>query len=185
MDTKNSFRLLFLPAALIMGICFGTLAAIRTDTSALFSAASESIASPTLMPDSFFKAIRQNGLSVALLCILSTTILGILPSAFLLAIRGYAIGKTVGALVTTFGLRGFWAAVCGVFPHNLFYIPFFCLLGICGLRFSQRLMENGKKARLSQYFLSAAIMTLPILFGCVVEGYISAPLIKSILGTYL
>lgn len=185
MDTKNSFRMLFLPAALILGICLGTLAAIRTDTSALFSAASESIASPTLMPDSFFKAIRQNALSIVLLCILSTTILGILPSAFLLAVRGYAIGKTVGALVIAFGLRGFWASVCGVFPHNLFYIPFFCLLSFCGFRFSHRLMENSKKARLSEYFLSAAIVTLPILFGCAVEGYVSAPLLKSILGTYL
>jgi len=124
-------------------------------------------------------------LSAALLCIFGTTVLGVLPSAVLLALRGYAVGKTVGALVTTFGLRGFCAAVCGIFPHNLFYVPFLCLLAICGFRFSRRLLEGSTGGRLAEYLLSAAFLSLPILFGCVVEGYVSAPLLKSILGTYL
>ncbi len=187
MDTKSKFWLLCMPAAVIAGICLGTVAAARTDSSALFAAAAESMAAPTLMPDSFFKALRQNALAAALLCIFGTTVLGALPSAFLLTLRGYAVGKTVGALVSAFGFRGFFAAVCGVFPHNLLYVPFLCLLAVCGTRFSRRLLvgEGRMRGQLAGYLLSAALLTLPVLLGCLVEGYVSAPLLKSILGTYL
>lgn len=185
MDTKTKFWLFCMPAAVVVGICLGTVAAARTDTSSLFTAAAESMASGTLMPDSFFKALRQNTLAAGLLCVFGTTVLGALPSAFLLTLRGYAVGKTVGALVATFGFRGFWAAVCGVLPHNLLYIPFLSLLAVCGTRFSRRLLCGEGKRQLTGYLLSAAILTLPVILGCVVEGYVSAPLLKSILGTQL
>jgi len=176
-----------MPVAVIAGICLGTVAAARTDTSSLFAAAAESMASEAMMPDSFFKALRQNVLAAGLLCVFGTTVLGVIPSAILLTLRGYAVGKTVGALVATFGFRGFGAAVCGVFPHNLLYIPFLSLLAVCGTRFSRRLMhgEGKKRGQLAGYLFSAALLTLPVLLGCVVEGYISAPLLKSILGPHL
>ncbi len=187
MDTKNKIWMLCIPAALIAGICLGAVTAAQTDTTALFSAASESLHSPTMMMDSFLHALQQNIAVSALLCIFGTTVLGALPSAFLLGLRGYTIGKTVGALVLSYGFRGFFAAVCGVLPHNLLYVPFLCLLGICGTRFSLRLLHREGKPRgqLAGYLVSAALLSLPIVLGCLVEGYVSAPLLKSILGAHL
>ncbi len=187
MDTKNKLWMLFMPAALLAGICLGTVAAVKTDTSSLFTAAAESMQSPTLMVDSFFRALKQNAAIAVLLCIFGTTVLGAIPSAFLLGLRGFAIGKTVGALILSYGVRGFFASVCGVFPHNLFYVPFLCLLAICGTRFSLRLLHREGKphGQLSGYLLSAAFLTLPIILGCLVEGYVSAPLLKAILESHL
>ncbi len=187
MDTKSKLWFLCMPAALIAGICIGTAAAVRTDSSALFSAAAESLSSPTLMLDSFSKALRQNATAAALLCIFGTTILGGIPSAFLLCMRGYAVGHAVGALVASYGLRGFFAAVCGIFPHNLIYVPFLCLLAVSGAQFSRRLLlrEGGNRGQLAAYLLSSLFLTLPIALGCLVEGYISAPLLQSILGSHL
>jgi len=187
MHSKNTFLFLCMPAALIAGICLGTVASARSDSSALFSAAAESIASSPLCLDSFLKALRQNAIAAALLCIFGTTVLGVLPSAFLLCMRGYAVGKAVGALVASFGFRGFFAAVCGVFPHNLIYVPFLCLLAVHGARFSKRLLfrEGKSRGQLTTYLLSSLFLTLPLILGCLVEGYISAPLLKSVLGAHL
>lgn len=187
MDAKYKLWFLIMPAALLAGICLGSISAANMDGTALFLAARDSLASPSFMADSFFKAIRQNAGSAALLCIFGTTFLGTLPSAVLLGIRGYGLGQTVGTLVSAFGFRGFFAAVCGIFPHNLLYVPFLCLLSMCGARFSRRLLERDHDARrhLASYLFSALLLSVPILLGCLIEGYISAPLLRNILGSVL
>ncbi len=172
------------PAAILAGICLGAVAAARGDSGTLFSAAAESLSSATLCFDSFKKALGQSVLAVTLLCVFGTTVLGALPASCLLCFRGYAVGKTVGALVGNYGLRGFFAALCGVFPHNLFYIPCLCLLSIHGTRFSRRLLSRqvqGKR-QLTSYFLASLFLSIPMFFGCALEGYVSAPLLRWILG---
>lgn len=187
MDTKYKLWFLIMPAAILAGICLGSISVAKTGGAALFTTAHASFASPSLMTDSFVKAIRQNAGSAALLCVFGTSFLGALPSAVLLGIRGYGLGQTVGALVSAFGFRGFFAAVCGIFPHNLIYVPVLCLMSMCGARFSQRLLCRDHDARrhLVSYFGAVLLLAIPMLLGCLIEGYVSAPLLRNMLGSVL
>ena len=183
MSSKYKLWFLIMSVAFIVGICSGSFQAVRTDSSAFFIAASESLHSPTLMMDSFLKAIRQSALHIALFCIFGTTFIGAVPSAVLLGVRGYGLGQTVGALVSAFGFRGFLAASIGVFPHHILYVPFFCLLSVFGAGFSGQLLSESRDAsrRLPTFFLTTLLLAVPILCGCLIEGYVSAPLLRSIL----
>ncbi len=176
-----------MPCAVFAGLLLGAASACRAETGALFVAAAESFASPALASESFLHALWQNGGLAVLLILLGTSLLGGLPMAFLLGLRAYAAGFAVSALVSAYGGRGFLAAVCGIFPHHLFYIPFLCLLAIHSVRFAVRLSDkkNSAPARLSSYLLSSLLLTLPIFLGCLVEGYISAPLLRAVLGAYV
>ncbi len=185
MYKKGTLLLLSFPAAILVGICLGAIAAGTSRDYALFSTAKESFSSATLCLDSLKKALWQNGVTACFLFVFGTTLLGTLPSAFLVGFRGYALGNAVGALVSTFGFRGFLAAVCGVFPHNLLYIPFLCALGISGSRFSARLRGTREKRPLLSYCLSSLFLSLPILAGCMVESFVSAPLLRAILSPCL
>ncbi len=187
MQIKDRLLYIAMPAALFAGILLGATFACRTDTGVLFGAAKESFASASLSSDSFVHALVQNLSFAALLFFLGTTVLGPFPSVFLLAARGYAVGFSVSALVSSFGLRGFCAAVCGIFPHTALYIPFFCLLAMHGARFSGRLLrrDTHKPVHFPGYIFSSLILTLPVLLGCFWEGYISAPLLRAILGAHV
>ena len=187
MQIKDRLFYIVMPAALFSGLLLGATFACRTDTTALFTSAKESFASPTLPMDSFVQALFQNLSFSALLFFLGTTVLGPLPAALLLGARGYAVGFSVAALVASFGFRGFCAALCGIFPHTALYIPFFCFLAMHGARFSGKLLKGGtpKPVHLPGYIFSSLILTLPILLGCFWEGYISAPLLRTILGAHV
>lgn len=182
MNPKTRLLFLAVPAAFVAGISIGAVFSARCDTAQLFSAAKESFSSPTLFSDSLGKALRQNLVSAFLLWIFGTTPLGSLPTAVLMGVRGFSVGQAVGALVHTFGFRGFFAAVSGIFPHNLLYAPFLCLLAMFSIRYS--LGEDRQRSLLS-YTITACILTLPVLLGCFVEGYISAPLFRAVLGAYV
>lgn len=179
----KSIRYVYLsvPAAMLAGIVVGAILAAKKDHTALFLAAQSSLASPTLCIDSLLKALRQMGGAVFLLWVLGTTPLGSVPIVLVAGMRGGSLGFAIGALVGTYGLRGFFAALCGVFPHNLLYIPFLCLLSVYTLRFSLDKVRQ-KETPLFNYSLSILLLALPILLGCLVEGYLSAPLFRSILG---
>lgn len=183
MTKKYKLWFLIMPAAFLVGISLGSLSATKIDSAAFFATASESLTSPSLMADSFLKALRQNALHTVLFCIFGTTIIGAIPSAFLLGLRGFGLGQTVGALVSAFGFRGFLASSLGIFPHNLLYAPFFCLLSVFGAGFSSQLLSRDRDPRrhLVSYLLTALILAAPILVGCLIEGYISAPLMRNIL----
>ncbi len=182
MNPKKRLLYLAVPAAFVAGISIGAIFAVRRDAAPLFAAAKESLASPTLFSDSLIKALRQNLLTAFLLWIFGTTALGSIPSLLLTGIRGFSVGQAVGALVHAFGFRGFFAAVLGVLPHNLLYAPFLCLLAMFAVRYS---IGENRQRTLTKYTLTSFCLTLPVLLGCFVEGYISAPLLRSVLGTYL
>jgi len=182
MNPKTRLLFLAVPAALVAGISIGAVFSAHSDTASLFSAAKESFASPTLFSDSLGKALRQNLITVFLLWIFGTTPLGSLPAAIVVGVRGFSVGQAVGALVNCFGLRGFFAAVSGIFPHNLFYVPFLCLLAMFAIRYS---LGVDRQRSLFKYSITALLLALPVLLGCFVEGYISAPLFRAVLGAYV
>ncbi len=185
--TKYKLWFLIMPASFLLGICLGSLSAARIDTAAFFSTAADSLSSASLMADSVLKALRQNALHAVLFLIFGTTFIGAVPSAVLLGVRGYGLGQTVGALVAAFGFRGFLASALGIFPHNLLYVPFFCLLAVFGAGFSGQLLKKERNMRqnLASFFLISLFLAIPILCGCLIEGYVSAPLMRRILSSML
>lgn len=182
MNPKKRLLYLAVPAAFVAGISIGAVFAARHDPSLLFAAAKESFASPTLFSDSLIKALRQNLVTAFLLWIFGTTALGSAPTLLLMGIRGFSVGQAVGALVHAFGFRGFFAAVLGILPHNLLYAPFLCLLAMFAVRYS---IGENRQRPLYRYTMTAFCLTLPVLLGCFVEGYISAPLFRFVLGAYV
>lgn len=180
----TKFWFLIMPAALSAGILVGAYMAARmqpSDVEALFETVRINLTANSLSKSSFFHALLECGKAAALFFIFGTTVIGALPSVILLSIRGYAVGMSVGTLVRQFGVRGFFAAFGGIFPHSLFYIPCFVLMAVLSARFGLRFLRKETDGRVLPYCIAFLIITLFLLIGCFVEGYVSAPLLKQIL----
>ena len=175
-------------ASLCAGISCGAVVAARmgdADAATFFAAAAGNLSAAALTRQSFLHALLKSGRAAALFFVFGTTVVGGLPSVALLGVQGYAVGISVGVLVRAHGLRGFFAAAGGVLPHSLIFIPCYFLMATMGARFSLRRMHHEKDARILPYLTSFLVPTACLLVGSLVEGYISAPLLKSILHTAL
>lgn len=180
----TKFWFLVMPAALSAGILIGSFMAARmpaADTEAFFETVQRNLSVESLAKSSFLNAFLQSGKTAALLFIFGTTVIGAVPSAILLSVRGYAIGMSVGTLLRQFGLRGFFAALGGVFPHSIFYLPCLLLMATQSAKSALRLLKKEASGQFLQYVLIFLILFVFLLFGALVEGYISAPLLKRIL----
>ncbi len=181
---STKFRFFCLLAALSAGICCGAVWAARMGTdeiASFFAATAGNLTAQTLTKQSFLHALLKSGRAAALFFIFGTTVFGALPSLVLLGVQGYAVGISVGALVHAHGFRGFFAALGGVFPHSLIFIPCYFLMAMLGTRFSLRLMRREAGTRFFSYLVSFLVPFVCLFFGSLVEGYVSAPLLKSIL----
>lgn len=93
--------------------------------------------------------------TLLLVWLLGFTIIGVPFIVFILFMRGFVIGFTVGFLVQNFFLRGLAVALTAVLPHNLIVLPIYLTVCCAAVSFSLYLIK--KRTAAGQKLISAAI----------------------------
>lgn len=91
----------------------------------------------------------------------------ILPIIFLL--KGMSLGFTVGFLVNSFGLKGFFLSIGGIYPQNIFILS-----GLIGLgAIAMSLSKIRRRPNENETLLLYGFYSFLVLFGALVEGMLS------------
>lgn len=99
---------------------------------------------------------------------------------FMIGLRGFSVGFTVGFLVDRAALQGVLLALGSVLPHNLLVIPALIVAAVTGFSFSWLRFKGYLDKRpyplrkhALPYTLVSITMGLLMLFGSLVEAYIT------------
>jgi stage II sporulation protein M len=173
--------------AMVTGIFFGAFAAVRlgsSDLTVYTESINLSVAAPLKTTEGFLNSLLQNVKTIALFWFLGMTVIGSIPLVAVTFYKGYAIGFTVAVLVLQYKLSGLLAAIIGVLPHSIIFIPTYIILaGLC-VSFSSKLLADRKniKSLFLSYSLRTVFLLLVIALGSAVEGYLSSWFFKIALG---
>ncbi len=170
-------------AALFMGIIFGSTAAGKLSAEEVSEISSALTLSGEKSAHIFFKQSLFNNLILSF-CIWFSglTIAGIFLSVIIVMLKGYSVGLTVGSFLKIAGGRGFLAALGGVLPHNIIALSATVFLAMLSITFSKEITKGNIKKTFLVYTLASFILTAFMCVGSIVEGYISFPLLKIIVG---
>lgn len=155
--------------------------------------------------DSFFKVLSQeridsfillkhsmanNFQTIILIWILGITVIGLPIVIFIVVLRGFIVGFTVGFLINELGFKGFAFSMLAILPQNIFVIPGIIALAVFSINFSLKILTSRSKrnikfsflSELTSYSISTAILSLLIIVGSLVEAYITPIFMKLLLG---
>lgn len=155
--------------------------------------------------DSFFKVLSQekidsftllkhslanNFQTIVLIWILGITVIGLPIVIFIVVLRGFIVGFTVGFLINELGFKGFTFSMLTILPQNIFVIPGLIALAVLSINFSIKIITSKTKrgtkfsfiSELTSYSISTAILSLLIILGSFVEAYITPVFMKLLLG---
>ena len=126
-------------------------------------------------------SLLDNLKTVFMLWITGFIILGIPIIPIVVAIRGIAIGFTVGFLVNEFGVKGFLFSILGILPQNLLFIPSILVIAAIGMSYSLgsvknkriKYTKNGFHGNIRNYSILILILCVVMLGGCLIEAFIS------------
>ncbi|WIV10978.1 stage II sporulation protein M [Proteiniborus sp. MB09-C3] len=197
-NIKDNFILYFLLVlALMIGISAGAIT-----INVLNEEQSRSLIS---FLDSFFKVLSQekidsltllkhsfvnNFQTIILIWILGITVIGLPIVIFIVVLRGFIVGFTVGFLINELGLKGFTFSMLTILPQNIFVIPGIVALAVLSINFSIKIVTSKTKrgikfsfmSELTRYSISTAILSLLIIMGSLVEAYVTPIFMKLLLG---
>ncbi|SMC58520.1 stage II sporulation protein M [Sporomusa malonica] len=122
---------------------------------------------------------------IGLMWLLGFTIVGIPFVLFLVCLRGFVIGFTVGFLVNEYIMRGLLFAVVSVLPHNFLAVPAILATGVSATTFSLMLVRrNRSKDNLFYNSIAYSIFCLAMLVvmlgAALVEVYVSPVFMKTV-----
>jgi len=115
------------------------------------------------------------------------TYLGMLFIPLIVAFRGFCIGFTVAFLTENLVSNGFLLSLGSILPQNLIYVPVIIVMGAIGLNYSVLTLRNKHFKRFgtiqnlfATYALSALVLFILLIAGCIVESYITSQIIRMI-----
>lgn len=177
-----------------VGIVLGTYtikymnASYTTDLSSYFttfinSLGDKPIDSKILIMD----ILKKNMIIIAIILLLSFTIIGSPIILLVDLFRGFTLGYTFSFLITTFSGKGIWIALASIIPQNLFYIPFFIGISIMAIEMSSNKLKNKflNKVIKNNIFSNELLIKLVFLFslfvvGVIIETFVCPNLIRLI-----
>jgi stage II sporulation protein M len=130
--------------------------------------------------------IGNNTKIIAIMWLLGFTIVGIPFVLFLVCLRGFVIGFTVGFLVNEYVMKGLLFAIVAVLPHNFLAIPAILATGVAATTFSLMLVKRKPKTKDSLFYNSIAYsvlclaMLIVMLAAAFIEVYVSPVFMKTI-----
>ncbi len=109
---------------------------------------------------------------------------------FIVALRGFIVGFTVGFLINELGIKGFTFSMLTILPQNIFAIPGIIALAALSINFSIKMVTSKTKrgakfsflSELTRYSISTSILSLMIIAGSLVEAYVTPIFMKLLLG---
>lgn len=193
---NNSNKYFFLLLAFVIGVSAGAFTvnglsvSQRDELSYYFQGFLQLFDNQKIDNGELVKAsMMENGKVIAALWVLGVTIIGIPFIYVLIGIRGFITGFTSGFIVETLGLKGVLFTFFALLPKEIIVIPCIIALGVNGINFSQGIIKsksikNLSKESLKTNFLAYCMTTLFfsvfILFGTVIEVYITPVFIRII-----
>ncbi|WP_352420054.1 stage II sporulation protein M [Proteiniborus sp.] len=146
----------------------------------------EKIESFTLLKHS----LANNLQTIILIWILGITVIGLPIIIFIVALRGFIVGFTVGFLINELGFKGFAFSMLTILPQNIFVIPGIIVLGSLSISFSKKIVTSKTKpgikfsflSELTRYSLLTSLFSLLIIVGSLVEAYVTPIFMKLLLG---
>ena len=133
----------------------------------------------SLLTSVMFNNIKMIGI----MWLLGFTIVGIPFVLFLVCLRGFVIGFTVGFLVNEYIMKGLLFAFVSVLPHNFLAVPAILATGVAATSFSLMLVRRKNKENLFynsiSYSVFCLIMLVLMLGATLIEVYISPVFMKT------
>ncbi len=134
----------------------------------------------------FKQSLINNIQTLALIWILGITIIGIPVILFIIGVRGFVIGFTVGFLINEFGIKGLFFVLTGILPQNLIMIPILIAIGVIGINYSILIIKNRRKTNIPErrgspfimYTANLWLLFIPLLIATFIEAFLTPVFIK-------
>ncbi|HIV02934.1 MAG TPA: stage II sporulation protein M [Candidatus Aphodoplasma excrementigallinarum] len=175
---------------MIIGICAGSLYCIflsDAQSGELLQSLGNFGALKSAQGGAVFLSSLINMLQVAFfIWLCGCTKLGVPVAPLILALKGFASGFSIAALVMLYAGTGLLAAAAGLLPQMLLMFGLMVMLCVAAINQALYAPRNGDKAEKRRRFVSYCVFC-SLLFGCLVvcaliESYISPYLMVWILG---
>ncbi|TWH48959.1 stage II sporulation protein M [Sporomusa sp. KB1] len=128
--------------------------------------------------------IGNNSRLIGIMWLLGFTIVGIPFVLFMVCLRGFVIGFTVGFLVNEYVMKGLLFAIVAVLPHNFLAVPAILATGVAATTFSLMLVRRKHHSKDNLLYNSIAysvfcLAMLVIMLGAaLIEVFVSPVFMK-------
>ncbi|MDF2569899.1 MAG: spoIIM [Sporomusa sp.] len=135
---------------------------------------------------SLLASVMINNIKViGIMWLLGFTIVGIPFVLFMVCLRGFVIGFTVGFLVNEYIMRGLLFAIVSVLPHNFLAVPAILATGVSATTFSLMLVRRNRSRdsllyNSITYSVFCLAMLVLMLCAALVEVYVSPVFMKTV-----
>lgn len=136
--------------------------------------------------DLFKDSIISNFISVLILWIAASTIIGIPIVYGMVIFRGFVLGYTVTSIISTLGIgNGILFSLSSLLLHNIIFIPVILAVSVSGVKLYKSIIKNREKENVKIEFMRhtifCIIMLCFLMVASLIETYISTNLAKFIL----
>ena len=124
--------------------------------------------------------IFRNIFLIMFIFLLSIIRIGIFIVPLVVLLKGISVGFTVGFLIINFGFKGFILSIGGIYPQNIFILSGLIGLGAISMSTTNVYRRSVSLSRLryqnrnlNESLLLAGVFSLIIIFGAIIEGFLS------------
>ena len=142
-------------------------------------------------PSFLLTVVLSNAKIIGLIWLLGFTIVGVPFVLFIVWLKGFIIGFTVGFLVDEYIMKGLLFAIAAVLPHNLFAAPAILAAAVAAVTFSLMLVKQNPQIKGNLFYASLAysavclVMLFLAVLAALVEVYISPVFMKLTVGLFV
>jgi len=131
------------------------------------------------------QSIKLNLYSIITIYLSGFLSLGVIIIPAYLVFRGYCFGFTIGFLTQNLGNNGFIFSLISILPQSIIYVPLIMVISVIGIGQSISRIRNKVVKRIDQskiqtlnYSISIMFLALVLIFGSLIESYITPVLLK-------
>lgn len=131
------------------------------------------------------QSIKLNLYSITIIYLSGFLSLGVIIIPAYLIFRGYCFGFTIGFLAQNLGNNGFILSLISILPQSIIYVPLIMVISVIGISQSITRIRNRVVKRIDQtkiqtlnYSISIMLLTLALIFGSLIESYITPVLLR-------
>lgn len=199
MYLKQKKKYIFLIGLAIIGILFGIIFSFiisNTDKLLVESSISNFLTAISNneihYAEGFFNSLSSGIIYIIVIWILGISIVGIPVILFLLFIRGFIMGFSIGSLIGIYKLKGILGAILYIFPHHILSLISYILISYFAIVFSKRLAdylflkkEVGLKKLMHKYIKILGICLIAALVCSLSETFLAPFLLKVFTNTII
>ena len=129
--------------------------------------------------------IKDNILLAVILWFTGTTIIGMPIALGIILFRGFCLGYTIAATISTIGI---WKGISFIFSllllQNIIFIPAILTLGVSSIKLYKSIIKDRRKENIKigiiRHSIISTLMLLLMIFSAIVETQISTKIFKKI-----